>query len=286
MLPLRDENPTSGPTWVTWLLMAACVAVFVLAQTGLGGVETVETAEGPIRIDEELGFSLANAVIPCEVTTGDPLSIEEVDATFNGGDASACSDDDTGPELFPDKNPFLALLSSMFLHGGLAHLGGNVWFLHLFGNNIEDRLGHLRYLAFYLVGGVVATAGHILVDPDSTIPLVGASGAIAAIMGAYLVWHPDAPIRTWIFLVVLDIRARWFLGAWFVMQFFTGSGSGVAWVAHVAGFVFGAVGGLLLRRGEPERWDPTGGAGHGPYPHPIEYLEERRTPPPPSAGRT
>src|SRR3712207_1306908 len=147
----------------------------------------------------------------------------------------------------------------MFLHGSLLHLGGNLLYLWIFGNNVEDRLGHVGYLAFYVVGGVVATLAHVAVNADSTIPLVGASGAIAAVMGAYLVWHPNARINTlvmMIFITFVRVKAKWLLAFWFVLQFFTGNDSGVAWMAHVGGFVFGVVGGLLLGPGSKRRRQP------------------------------
>ena len=163
------------------------------------------------------------------------------------------------------------MLVSMFLHADLLHIGSNMLFLWVFGNNIEDRLGALRYLAFYAAGGVFATLGHVLVQPASTVPVIGASGAVAAVMGAYLVWFPDAPVRTLIiFYLVLfrDIRARWLLIAWFVLQFFTGADSGVAWVAHVAGFVFGAAVAMLVRASDTARsavWRGPYGRGPGPW---------------------
>src|SRR5690606_30607109 len=153
-------------------------------------------------------------------------------------------------KVFPEKSVWLALLTSMFLHGGLAHLGGNLLFLWIFGNNIEDHLGHVKYLLFYLIGGFVASAAHIGLNLDSTIPVVGASGAIAAVMGAYLVWFPNAPVRTvvfFFFITMVDIRAKWLLGFWFVSQFFTNPNAGVAWAAHVGGFVFGVLVALVIR---------------------------------------
>ena len=129
-----------------------------------------------------------------------------------------------------------------------------------------------------MLGGIAATVAHVIGDPGSTIPVVGASGGIAALMGAYLVWYPDAPIRTLIFLFLKDIRARWVLGFWFVSQFFIGSESSVAWLAHVGGFVFGVVVGLAIRFLPACRrlcftghykteigWDNSGGIGPGPY---------------------
>jgi membrane associated rhomboid family serine protease len=171
------------------------------------------------------------------------MTIEEIQS----GD---CTRRDTTPPEFPDKSVIAALLTSMFLHGSLLHLGGNMLYLWVFGNNIEDTRGPIVYLVFYLASGVVATFAHIALDPGSTIPLVGASGAIAGVMGAYLVLFPRVRIRSLIiffFIMFRDIEARWLLGIWFVMQFFTGQDSGVAWAAHVGGFAFGVLVGLVWR---------------------------------------
>jgi membrane associated rhomboid family serine protease len=181
---------------------------------------------------------------------GRPLGIDEVADTFSAGDDTACADGGAGTPLYPGKSVLLAVVTSMFLHGGLLHLAGNMLFLWIFGNNIEDRLGHLRYLAFYLAAGVVATLAHIAVQPDSTVPVVGASGAIAGVMGAYLVWFPKARVTTlFIFFVILfrQVQARWVLGIWFLSQFLVNPNDGVAWMAHVGGFVFGALVALLVR---------------------------------------
>ena len=269
MLPLKDENPITITPFITFAIIIACIYIYFGPQ------------EGVADQNDAISFNLEYAAIPCELRTGDPLSVEEIDATFNQGDFNACVENDGSQQAFPSKQVYLGALTSMFLHGGILHLLGNMWSLWIFGNNIEDRLGHLRYLLFYLVGGVVATVAHFLGQPSSTIPVVGASGAIAAIMGAYLVWFPDAPIRTLIFVFLRDVSAKWFLGFWFVTQFFTGNDSGVAWLAHVGGFAFGAVVGLLVRTTEygvrkvnrsddPLHWDNTGGVGRGPLPHPLD----------------
>ena len=276
MLPLKDENPTHRFPIVTLALIVACLGIYFLWQPSPFG----ETIEDTVFYYEE-------AAVPCEITSGAPLSEDELRATLSApqagipGDEEACGvGSDVSPEGVPDKSVWLSLLVSMFLHGGLLHLGGNMLFLWVFGNNIEDHLGPLRFLGFYLIGGLVASAAHILVAPDSTVPVVGASGAIAAVMGAYLVWFPDAPVRTlvmlFIFITLVDVRAKWLLGFWFVLQFFTDPNEGVAWVAHVGGFVFGVVIGLLIRASGGLRrvawsrayarqagpWDETGGAGH------------------------
>jgi membrane associated rhomboid family serine protease len=155
----------------------------------------------------------------------------------------------------------------MFLHGGFLHLAGNMLFLWVFGNNIEDRLGHLPFVAFYLVCGLAATLAHVAVQPGSTVPLVGASGAIAGVMGAYLVWFPNALVLSWVVpFFLVPVRAKWFLGIWFVLQFFTNPNAGVAWVAHVAGFVAGALAALVLRGPARRRSPPPPGpSGVGPW---------------------
>jgi membrane associated rhomboid family serine protease len=252
MLPLHDENPTERPAVVTVLIIGACLVAYFLWQP-TPFADTTEDVE----------FSLENAVIPCEVVQGRPLDVNEAVATFNQGDVEACDiDGGESPALVPDKNVWLAAVTSMFLHGSLLHIGGNLLFLWIFGNNIEDALGKLGFVLFYLVGGIVATLTHVALNLDSTVPLVGASGAIAAVMGAYLVLFPNARIRTLVFMLlifVVNVRAVWVLGFWFVLQFFTDPNQGVAWAAHVGGFVFGVGVGLLVRgAGKPRvtaaRW--------------------------------
>jgi membrane associated rhomboid family serine protease len=248
VLPIGDLNPTRHPAFMTIAAIAACVIIYFGFQLRQG-TEVVQTDGGPVVLASETAFTLRWAAVPCEVTSAQPLSIREIVRTYRQGDETACErgrrDD---PIFLRDKHVYGALLASLFMHGSLAHLGFNMLFLWVFGNNIEDRLGTLRFVAFYLAGGVVATAAHVAVQPGSTVPLVGASGAIAAVMGAYLVWFPNAPVRTLVFLFFPAlVRAKWFLGIWFVLQFFTDAGSGVAWVAHVGGFVFGVVVALMLR---------------------------------------
>ena len=153
----------------------------------------------------------------------------------------------------------LGVVTSIFLHGGWLHLIGNMLFLWIFGNNIEDRLGHLPFLLFYLAGGIAAALAQVAIDPDSTIPLIGASGAIAAILGAYLVFYPGARITSLVFLgffyQVLNVPALVVLGYWFLLQLVDGFASlgadnaqgGVAFFAHIGGFVSGVVVALALR---------------------------------------
>lgn len=247
MLPIRDENPTRRRPVVTMLLIAACLAVYFLVQPSGGSPQ----AQG-----EQAAFTFETAAIPCEVIRGRPLSEEEVVDTLEGTDDTACvADPSTGP-AFPEKNVWFSIFYSMFLHGSLLHLGGNMLFLWVFGNNIEDTKGKLTYLIFYLLAGLAATAAHIAIQPSSTIPVVGASGAIAGVMGAYLVLFPNVPIKTivmFFFITFIDIRAKWLLGFWFLSQFFVQPDSGVAWMAHVGGFAFGVAAGLFWKaRARPD----------------------------------
>lgn len=159
--------------------------------------------------------------------------------------------------LVPDRLHLYTIITSMFIHGGFLHIAGNMWFLWVFGRNVEDILGHGKYLFFYLVCGVVAAVAQILVDPTSPVPTIGASGAIAGVMGAYLVKFPRARIITLVFIIIfittVDIPAAFLLLYWFAIQFFSGVGSigysqasngGVAFFAHVGGFLAGM--GLVL----------------------------------------
>lgn len=249
MIPIRDENPTLRTPIVTFVLLLACFVVFVIVQPS-----ATRSVDMPTRAEtiEDIEFTYEWAAIPCELSEGRPLTDSEIGATVVGGDTTACENRSGSNALaFPDKNVWGSVPVSMFLHAGWLHLLGNMLFLWIFGNNVEDQMGRFAYALFYLIGGVVATAAHVLVQVDSTVPLVGASGAIAAVMGAYLVWFPWARVRTVIFLVWIPVWPRIpaiaLLAFWFVSQFFIGNDAGVAWIAHVAGFAFGIVGGLIAR---------------------------------------
>lgn len=248
---------------VTIALLLVNVGVFVFLQQLQPETDTVtavvETPAGVqtelVELPGDLSFNLQWAAIPCEVTQREPLTTDEVYATFVEGDVEACGADEGLGErpLFPDKTEWVAVLYSMFLHGGWLHLGGNLLFLWIFGNNVEDRLGRLPYLAFYLAGGLAAALAHVAVQPDATIPVVGASGAVAAVMGAYVVWFPRARVLTLVVFVLVPLRAIWVLAGWFVLQFFTDPDDGVAWMAHVGGFAFGVAVALLVRAGGAAR---------------------------------
>ena len=170
--------------------------------------------------------------------------------------------------LVPAAFSWVAVFTSMFLHGGLLHVGGNMLYLWIFGDNVEDRMGHGRFLVFYLLCGIAAALGQTITAPDSLVPMVGASGAIAGVMGAYFVLYPKSRIVTLVplffFFQIIEVPAIFFLGIWFVMQFLSGVGSivgatageaggGVAFWAHVAGFAAGISGVFVFRRPERQR---------------------------------
>ena len=160
------------------------------------------------------------------------------------------------------------LITSMFLHGSWSHVIGNMWYLWIFGDNVEDNVGHGRFIVFYLLCGMAAAGGQIAMDPNSALPTIGASGAIAGVMGAYFVLYPQSRVLTlipFIWLQVVELPAVILLGFWFLMQLFSagtiamtasshGSG-GVAFAAHVAGFIVGIVGVFVLRKRSSDRWE-------------------------------
>jgi membrane associated rhomboid family serine protease len=210
MIPIRDENPTRTVPWVNYMLILANVVFWgwqILSE--LSGIHFISAAYG---------------VVPRRLLA-DPMG-----------------------EAF-------TIFMAMFLHGGWAHVGGNMLFLYIFGDNVEDALGHGRYLAFYLVGGVVATAAQVAIDPQSIVPMIGASGAIAGVLGGYLVLYPRAPITVvnpvfplWFILGPLLVFPAWLvMGEWFVWNLIPGvasigqGGSGVAFFAHIGGFLAGLV---------------------------------------------
>ena len=171
--------------------------------------------------------------------------------------------------VIPTRFQWMDVLTSIFLHGGWMHLIGNMWFLWIYGDNVEDILGHSQYLLFYLLCGLAATMVHVAFNADSRVPTIGASGAIAGVMGAYVVKFPHSRITTLvpitIFLTTVDIPAYFILLYWFVIQFFSGVGSvghshlsqgGVAWFAHIGGFLAGVA--LILVMRTEKRWS------HGP----------------------
>ncbi|CAB4659728.1 unannotated protein [freshwater metagenome] len=236
-IPLHDDNPSGQFPILTVLLIAINIFVFALIQ--------------PHEATKDFVFSYEHAVIPCEIRDHAPLSEAELVSGVCGRTRVTVGGETYGERpLASAKNIWLAMLTSMFLHGSWLHLLGNMLFLWVFGNNIEERFGKVGFLVFFAAAGIVATIAQVLVEPGSTIPIVGASGAIAGVMGAYLVLFPRARILTWwpmFVILVVYIPAAVVLGLWFLMQFAIDPNSGVAWAAHVGGFLFGAFVALLLR---------------------------------------
>lgn len=242
-LPLRDGLPTRTFPVVTFVLLVINVVVFLFVQPSAfqsapqqGPYASTRDRE---RIVEAEDFIYRWGAVPCEILSGERL-------------ADRPSDCDR-PEIMrqpADKNVVASLISAMFLHGNLPHLVGNMLFLWVFGRNVEDRLGPVLHLGLYLIGGVIATVGYAAVNTASAQPLVGASGAVAAVMGAYLVLHPRGRILTMITTAafqVVYVPAAVVLVLYFVTQFFTAD-EFVAWEAHVAGMLAGIVGALALRQ--------------------------------------
>lgn len=226
MLPIRDINPTRIFPIATVVLIAINLLAYFLWQP-----------DPSTRQGEE--FLYEQAAVACEITTGDPLTVKE-------RQTGQCLDNDTGPQPFADKNVWLAGFVSMFLHGSIIHILGNMWFLWVFGNNVEEAYGMLGYVVMYLVAGIVATASFIFLNGDATEPLVGASGAIAGVLGSYLVLFPRHRILTLLFVFFVPIPAMFFLGFWFLSQFAIAD-IGIAWEAHVGGFLLGVLITLPLR---------------------------------------
>jgi membrane associated rhomboid family serine protease len=267
VIPLRDANPTKRFPVVTLALIAANVAVFLLWQPTFGTQL------------EQVTFYYCHAEIPWEVSHQENLA-------QGGLDARAALDEDLGPGNgrdvqrlvqveCPNKSWWLAIFVAMFLHGGWFHIAGNMLFLWVFGNNVEDRLGYVVYPLFYVLGGLAASGLQLAFGANSTIPNLGASGAIGGILGAYIVLFPHARVTTLViffFITVVEIPAGVVLAIWFVLQLFSGVGQlgadvggGVAYWAHVGGFAFGALVAWLFyrRRGGlgPTAYDVGRGPG-------------------------
>ena len=230
LIPLRDHNPRARFPIATLLIVVANVLVFLY--------------ELSLDPSGQQHLVLAAGAIPYEI-------VHHVDLR--------------PPDLFPLPG---SIWTSMFLHGGWMHLIGNMWFLWLFGDNVEDALGSLRYLIFYFVVGTVGALAQIFAMPDSTAPMIGASGAVAGALGGYVMLYPHARIVSLIPIPllwpVIDVRAWVFLGLWFLGQFLLPTGSGVAWMAHVGGFIAGAG---LVRLVAPRRPPP---------PVDVEYIPPTR----------
>jgi len=209
MIPIRDTIPTKNFPVINWILIGINILVFI-----------IQLSQG----ENLFHFNIKYGLVPIRYTN------PEIAHYFS-----------FGQQLF-------SLVSFMFLHGGFWHLLGNMWSLYIFGDNVEDRLGPIRYLVFYLLCGITSGLSHLVLNLNSDLPTIGASGAIAGVMGAYLILHPNSKILTLIPIIFIpwfiEIPAFFFLGFWFIMQFISAAGTadgsgGIAWWAHIGGFIFG-----------------------------------------------
>jgi membrane associated rhomboid family serine protease len=263
VIPVHDLNPLRRTPWVTYALVAANVVVLLLTPVSLG---TVATGPGPSAACRQAAFYDRYAAIPHELVTDRPLPLVPTGQATTGPQGAACLL--SRPPY--RKSPPLSVLFSMFLHAGWLHLLGNMLFLVVFGNNIEDRIGKVPYLLFYLACGYAAAYGFAAANPHSTEPLIGASGAIAGILGAYIVLYPRARVWSLVpFLLFLPLRIpAWIvLGVWFLLQWMysagitTGGAGSVAYLAHVFGFLAGALIGLAIRAASTRQPAPRAGPG-------------------------
>jgi membrane associated rhomboid family serine protease len=247
VIPIADDN-TGRRIFpiLTCLLIAINAWVFIFFQ----------------RLGEDDAFTLRWATVPREIVTGKDLVTAPKTEMHRGEPV-------TIPGLQPTPiSVYLTLLTSMFMHGGLAHILGNMWFLWIFGDNIEDALGHARYVAFYLICGLAASLAHVFAtvlisgvdSPAAAVPSLGASGAISGVMGGYLLLHPHRRVTVWVFRFLTVMPAWSVIGMWFLFQLINGlgmlggreTGGGVAYAAHIGGFLAGVV--LIhvfMPRGEP-----------------------------------
>ncbi len=226
-IPLKDENPTSRFPLITVLFIAANILIFFYQIFSPQGMQY-----GLQYYVYRMG------AVPYELT-----HFTSVGFRFPGG-------------VLPRISPPLTLLAAMFLHGGFLHLFGNMLYLWIFGNNIEDFLGPIRFIFFYLISGLGASLVHIIFHPSSKVPMVGASGAIAGVLGAYFVLYPAARVLTLVFIWIIPVPAFFILGLWFIGQLMNiGIGGGVAWFAHVGGFLIGiALVKVFSRRKRTRAW--------------------------------
>jgi rhomboid family protein len=243
MMPIGDDNSDRTITpLVNYLLIAMNVAVFVFFQ-GLGSNEK---------------FTYAFSTVPAEIATGRDVATPVTIKDPVSGDVAGTVN------LEPTPIPvYLTLLTSMFMHGGIAHIFGNMLYLWIFGDNLENSMGHLRYLLFYLACGILAGLSHvfttIVVGGNPYLPALGASGAISGVLAGYLVLHPHRRVRVIVFRTIQEVTAIWAIGIWFAFQLISGLGmlggksqeGGVAYAAHIGGFIAGLVLVKLFAAGKP-----------------------------------
>ncbi|HET9409812.1 MAG TPA: rhomboid family intramembrane serine protease [Candidatus Sulfotelmatobacter sp.] len=228
MLPLKDDQPRYSTPYVNYFFIALNLAIYFFQAT----------------LDQRsyIQFLRQFGVVPAHLS-----------GLLSGSDR------------YTAAQVFLPFVTSMFVHGGWLHVVGNMWILYIFGDNVEDYVGHFKYIVFYLLSGLIAMLTQVATSPNSTFPCVGASGAIAGVLGAYFMLYPRARVLTWLFFIVVVYIPAWiWLGFWFVMQFFSGEealsmartghdSGGVAFWAHVGGFIAGVVM-IKLFRERPRRY--------------------------------
>ncbi len=242
MFPLKDNIPTDRLPVVTITLIVANVLLYLFFQDAASSGFFNSPDEANVVDYGAIPYEFTNPGEQCEIA----------------GNEIACGEAGT---VGPQPATFLTAFSSMFMHGGLLHLGGNMLFLWIFGNNVEDSMVRAKFLAFYLLAGLAALAAQIAIDPDAAVPTIGASGAVAGVLGGYLLLFPRARVVTVIFLIffftLIEIPALLILGFWFLQQVLfgyfdladpTGEGGGVAYFAHIGGFVFGMLAIKLFAR--------------------------------------
>jgi membrane associated rhomboid family serine protease len=279
VLPLKDNIPTAQFPIATVVVIAINVIIFIwqlnfptderLDQAGFGAIDqsALEYGAIPDRItnpSEDLNCAVGAVESAGQLQAGIvcPGSRE-----FREAEVAGRSDPGLTPIPIDQAPWWVTLFTSMFMHGGILHIAGNMLFLWVFGNNIEDSMGRLKFVLFYLLAGLIAVYSQALIDPGSTAPTIGASGAVAGVLGAYALLHPQARILTLIFIIffvtLVEIPALILLAVWFVLQFIpalgqvaveTGGDQGIAYFAHVGGFLFGlaAIKLFATRRREPE----------------------------------
>jgi membrane associated rhomboid family serine protease len=288
LIPLKDNVPTANFPLVTIILIVVNVAFFAWQLTFSGEVDkqpdqqlrtlglterdqnSIEYGAIPYRVLNP-GEDCAAGVTPGE-TQPEAKIVCEGTSEYTAAEERGAADPASDPFVPLDEAPwYVTVFTSMFMHGGIFHIAFNLIFLWIFGNNVEDAMGKLKFLLFYLAAGVAAVYAQAFLDPESTVPTIGASGAIAGVLGAYALLHPRARVLTLVFIVffvtVIEIPAMIMLGIWFALQFIpaigqvatpeVGGEGGVAYLAHVGGFLFGLATVKLLTMGRPKSAEPA-----------------------------
>ena len=234
MIPISDINPARNTPVISRIFMFACVAVYLLIQ--------------PNNQFELFNFFYQYSAIPCELINFSPIS----ELQFYENNCFSVQSE----SIFPDKNLLLSIIYANFFHANFIHILGNLWSFWIFGNNVEDKLGKLRYTIFLLFIGIISISFHTFLNQDSLIPIVGASGIVSGLMGAYVFMFPNARLLVLVpfgFIFPTTIKAKFFMFFWFISQIFISiSEQNISWEAHVGGFIFGY---LLIRSFNNKRYD-------------------------------